>query len=352
MIELLSSLPKYKIARTFHRQPPLPISYTLGLTYKCQARCHTCRIYEHPPVDEMKPEEWKRVFGSIGRSPYWVTFTGGEPFLYTDLCEVYWLLSSICCPRIVSIPTNGQMTDRITDWVWDIAKIAPGIALVVNVSLDHYLDSENDKIRGLSGYTANALSTIKNLNKMASSVSNLEVGIHTVISKFNVEQFREIYEQLSKVVLKPENYITEVAENRVELGTMLLDIAPREKEYREAIQDMIGNKGHGVKQALRKEYYQNVSRWLEDRDHMPACYAGYASCQITPDGEVWACCIKAESMGNLRENDYQFKKIWHSEEAKKVRQGARKCSCPMANVNYTNCLMDMPSLFRIARRLV
>ena len=30
--------------------------------------------------------------------------------------------------------------------------------------------------------------------------------------------------------------------------------------------------------------------------------------QLTPDGDVWACCVKSEVLGNLRESGYDFKK--------------------------------------------
>jgi len=59
------------------------------------------------------------------------------------------------------------------------------------------------------------------------------VGIHTVISKFNVERFREIAGGLMD--LHPDSYITEIAENRVELDTMNEDITPRVMDYSQAI---------------------------------------------------------------------------------------------------------------------
>lgn len=352
MIELLPRIPKYQMARMFHQTPPLPINYTLGLTYKCQARCLTCRIYDHPRVEEMTPGEWEKVFQGLSNSPYWVTFTGGEPFLYADLCEVYWLLISKCKPKIVNIPTNGQMVDRISRWVWDMAKMSPETKLIVNVSIDHHVPEENDKIRGLGGYTEKALGTLKILNALAETVDNLEIGIHTVLSRFNIGQFQEIHKYLPYLIPKRRNYITEIAEKRVELNTVKLNITPYNWQYREVIKLLVNGRRNGIKQAFRGEYYQNVNRLLAgESNKIPTCYAGYTSCQITPDGEVWACCIKADSMGSLRENDYQFQEIWRSEKARDVRKDTENCACPMANVSYTNILMSLPSLFRIARRI-
>jgi len=90
-----------------------------------------------------------------------------------------------------------------------------------------------------------------------------------------------------------------------------------------------------------------------DRINLP-CYAGVASCQIAPDGEVWACCIKSESLGNLRNSNYDFRKIWFSEEAGALRTAikARACSCPLANAAYTNMLFSLRTLIGIGREVV
>jgi MoaA/NifB/PqqE/SkfB family radical SAM enzyme len=188
---------------------------------------------------------------------------------------------------------------------------------------------------------------------MVASIPNLEVGVHTVISKYNVADFDLICDNLSLLVTKPENYITEIAENRVELGTMELSITPTPEQYRRAVQRLNKNRKHGIKQAFRRVYYRNVSQWLvkPQESQMPSCYAGYVSCQITPDGYVWPCCIKGRVMGNLRDNYYQLKRVLASEQAKSVRGEVKGCSCPMANVSYTNMLLNVGALARVVRNM-
>lgn len=348
MLKLLSNLPQYQIARTFNWQASLPFNYTLGLTYRCNARCKTCKIYEHESVEELTPSEWEKIFRGLGKSPYWITFTGGEPFLYSDLVEVYYDLVTTCKPTIVNIPTNGLLTDRTVDWVWQMAKISPKTKLIINVSLDHWIPSKNDEIRGVRGYFSKATKTVSQLQSI--KADNLTVGIHTVVSKLNVVDLPNIHDNLSNLLVNPNNYITEIAENRVELGTMEEDITPKVWQYKEAIECLVNGKGHSIKQAFRKEYYHNVSEWLyQDGHKMPPCYAGYASCQIAPDGEVWFCCIKAESIGNLREASYDFKELWNGLVAQEKRLEYRKCSCPMANVSYTNALFHYPTLLKVIK---
>lgn len=352
-LQLLSKLPQYIISKHFNTNSPLPISYTMGLTYHCQAKCKTCRIYERKPVDEMKVDEWIKIFKNIKDSPYWITVTGGEPFLYKDIVEWYYMLTKYCKPAIVNIPTNGQLHNRILDSVWQMLKISPETQLIINVSLDHYDYEQNDEIRGIKGYFAQALETINALQKMTEK--NLTVGIHTVISQWNTNDLKEIASQFSKSLKNPSHYIVEIAENREELQTIDLKLTPSRLQLInniKAIKDISSNQNHTIIQAFRRNYYNAILKWNKDRTNIP-CYNGYASCQITPDGDVWDCCIKSNSMGNLRMYNYNFEKLWDSAKAQDVRRLVKECSgCPLANSYYTNSLFSISALSKVIKELI
>ena len=326
---MIERLPGYVYAKMTKSAPSLPMNYTLGVTYKCNSRCMTCRIYERKAVVEMSPAEWREVFEQLGHSPYWVTFTGGEPFLYNDLVETYWDLIETCSPKMINIPTNGLLPDKIVDWVWQMSKMKR-TSLTINVSIDD-IGQPNDLIRGVPGAYERALETVRRLQEI--EADNLSIGIHTVISRFNVEHFHEIYQTLSPFV-RPSLYITEIAESRVELGTNMMVLSPTTQEYKKAVGCI--KTGKGIKGLLRSKYYKNVI----EKKKLP-CYAGYASCQITPDGDVWPCCITAYSIGNVLRHD--FKTIWHGEGARHFRD-VQNCSCTLANAAYTNMVLNPWSL--------
>ena len=328
---MIERLPLYKL-----HIPILPMNYTLGLTYKCNSRCKTCRVYEREPVEEMLPTEWLRIFKQLGKSPYWITFTGGEPFLYKDLPEVYYDLTETCNPKLINIPTNGLLTERIVDWVWQMTKASPHTKLTVNVSIDA-LSSLNDEIRGISGAYDRAVETVKKLQEL--HLDNLDVGVHTVISTFNIADFTHIQHELSALV-RPGLYITEIAELRNELANRDIEITPRPDQYL-CVFDSIktSNTWKGI---LRSRYYYMTAKWLYTHQQEFPCYAGYASCQITPNGDVWFCCTLAISIGNLREKD--FRTIWQGKEATNLRKDT-KCTCPLANASYTNMILSPWRLF-------
>ena len=89
---------------------------------------------------------------------------------------------------------------------------------------------------------------------------------------------------------------------------------------------------------------------LEEKRQVIPCYAGVSNVHINYDGGIWPCCVLGyeKEMGNLRDYDYDFQRLWHSEKADEVRKYIRNknCACPLANQAYSNELMHLPSLLR------
>ncbi|HPF08555.1 MAG TPA: SPASM domain-containing protein, partial [Candidatus Cloacimonadota bacterium] len=172
-----------------------------------------------------------------------------------------------------------------------------------------------------------------------------------------VESFYSVANELMR--LNPDSYITEIAEERVELDTIGLDITPGKVAYKSAIDYLIHRIKNGqykgmnkITMAFRIEYYNLVKAVLRDEKQIIPCYSGVASCQISPEGDIWSCCVKAKSLGNLRDTRYNFRKIWWGKKARKDRKSihAKECYCPLANASYTNMLMDIPTLLRVSYR--
>jgi MoaA/NifB/PqqE/SkfB family radical SAM enzyme len=152
-----------------------------------------------------------------------------------------------------------------------------------------------------------------------------------------------------------------VAEQRAELGTMDLDIAPSPQQYAEVADFLAGQARNSrvaglarMTQAFRAQYYRLAKRVLLERRQVIPCYAGVSSVHIAPDGDVWACCTRAEPLGNLRQTGYDLAPIWRGQRADAVRRSiaAGECYCPMANVSYSNMLLHPPTLLRAARQVL
>ncbi len=352
---LLSRLPAYHAFRIFGHPVMPPVNVTVSLLYSCNSRCKTCNVYLKK-VNNLTLEEYDRIFRSLGKAPFWFTFSGGEPFLRKDIAEIVKLACRHCEPGIINIPTNGSLYQRIPGLVQEMLEGCPNSEIIINLSLDQ-LGEKHDAIRGFPKNFERAMRTYRALKELR-RYPNFTLGIHTVISNFNVDDFPEIYQGLIR--LEPDSYITEIAEERVELGTIGEGITPPVEKYARAIdflrEQMKQKKQKGVAkiaQAFRYEYYQLVKQILRRQTQVIPCFAGVLSAQISPDGEVWPCCIRGDSMGNLRENNYDFSKVWRSAQAARIRKSIRKkeCYCPLANASYTNMLASPTTLLKVVKNL-
>ena len=336
----------------------LPMNLTVSVTYQCPSRCKTCDIWKKK-VKDLSTDEYAKVFRSLGHSPMWVTVSGGDQFLREDLPEVFRLIRHMLRPTVINLPMNGLITKRIEQLLPQIAKVTEGSQLVINCSIDD-VGERHDEIRGAARNFQKILRTYELIKELKKEYRHITLGIHTVISKFNVERIPEIYEELKK--LEPDSYITEIAEERVELGTTAKDISPTPEQYDRAadfLMDRMRQKRtrHPVGrlvESLRLQYYELVKQTIREKRQIVPCFAGWASAHLAPDGHVWGCCIRAETMGNVRDHDYDFGKVWFSAEAEKFRTSVRnkECACPLANAAYTNMLMSPRCLANVVRSYI
>jgi MoaA/NifB/PqqE/SkfB family radical SAM enzyme len=343
----------------------LPFSIVISVSFRCNSKCKTCDVWRKPN-DDMSVEEWRKVFANLGHAPFYLTFTGGEPFLRADMHELVIAGAELCRPGVITIPTNGLLTRRILDQVDQICSAAPFSRIGMNLSLDG-VGAEHDDIRNVPGNWDRAMETWQGLKDLQARHDNLVLSVHTVVSKFNAHRIRGIAEGLE--FLAPDSYITEVAEERVELDTVGWDITPAPEDYA-PIADYLSARARGeistgqpestsgrslarFTQAFRAQYYQLAKRILREQRQVIPCQAGWASGHIAPNGDVWACCIRAEPVGSLRETGYDLRPIWLEQagEMRRMRRSIanRECACPMANASYANMLLHPATVARVVK---
>lgn len=363
--KLLPDLCRYRMNRWFGFKNFNPITLTYSVTAACQSRCKTCQIgamfYQHP--DRVKKDlslnEIEKIFRTM-KPVYFFNMSGGEPFLREDLPEIVRLACRYLKPRVVHTPTNAILTDRIIENTEKIIKIVREYDVSVPVTVKPSIDGVgelHDEIRGVKGNFKCLLKTIEGLKRLEDKYDNFHLELGTVISNFNIEHLGEIEDFVHS--LGVESYRNEVAECRTEFFNLDDKITPPAEVYQNLIKDFakkveenIANKKTLAKttEALRVVYYDIAGKILKKKCQVIPCYAGVSNVHINFDGGVWPCCVLGyeQEMGNLREYNYDFQKLWHSAQAEKVRKYIRhkNCACPLANQGYSNILMHFPSLFR------
>src|SRR5919112_798935 len=130
MFGQLARVPLYNLARRTSHIRPLPTNLTFSVSYRCNSRCQTCNVWRKR-VQDFSLDEYERTFRYLGRTPYWFTFSGGEPFLRPDLIDIVAASYRYCRPGIINIPTNGLLVDRVVKGVERLTREAPQASIVI-----------------------------------------------------------------------------------------------------------------------------------------------------------------------------------------------------------------------------
>ena len=369
--ELLPHMLQYRLSRMGFIRPGKPINLTFSVTNICQSRCRTCSIWKlyqtHPEKrsEELTLAEIEKIFQSMGHI-YVFNLSGGEPFLRKDLFDVIVLACKYLTPGIIHIPTNAIATDRVKRCVIKILNFLaaehPGVRLTVKPSLDH-IGQKHDNIRGVPGNFQKVIHLFERLKLLEKNYPNFHLELGTVISRWNVDDIAEIARFVT--TLGVGSYRNEIAEQRDEMFNKMDAITPSPKDYERAVDFFVreirrsmakSSRFHRITQAFRLVYYQLAVAIMKQNRQVIPCYAGISNAHLTPYGDVWACCTlgNMQSMGNLREVDYNFQTLWISDRARSVRQFIRQnsCHCPLANQTYSNILMHGPSLLKVLRNIL
>jgi MoaA/NifB/PqqE/SkfB family radical SAM enzyme len=306
--------------------------------------------------EELSLDEWLKIIGNIDWKLAFLTISGGEPSMSRNLEAVALAFAEQTRPDFVTIPTNALTPDLVLSKIERILDKSPdGTKWHVNVSVDG-IGKVHDHVRGVEGNFEKCLKTIHGLINLRMRYPSLRVGVHTVVSTHNLNTVEETVNYFREMPL--DNQISEIAEERFELGTVGRQITPYQ-DYARVIpflKQALGSTEEGkIRRALRRSYYDFVGEWVREpaRQHVP-CMAGLASCHITEKGLLTSCCVRwvqTGLIGNLRDSDYDIKRIWHTARANQVRSSIRRqeCACPLASAAYSSMLMSPSTLWQIAR---
>src|SRR2546427_5217912 len=134
MAQVIPQIPALVATYATGRVFALPMNITVSVSYRCTSRCKTCNVWLLPN-DDLALDEGARVFESLGKAPYWFTFSGGEPTLRKDLPDMVGSAYRHCQPGIINIPTNGIQDKIIPGRIEQVLLAAPKSEVIINLSL-------------------------------------------------------------------------------------------------------------------------------------------------------------------------------------------------------------------------
>jgi MoaA/NifB/PqqE/SkfB family radical SAM enzyme len=196
---------EYNIA---HRFGPLPArQWLFPVTYRCNARCVMCNIWQTDATAELSLDQWdlilvNRLFTSIES----VSLTGGEPTLRRDLPELAALLfARLPSLRRVTVTTNALQPQRVVEHCQEVLHLCQsrGAGFFVGVSLDG-IGAVHDEMRDVPRAFDRVESTVQQLKQLQRR--GLRMGINCTLTSRNLHDADNVRRWAAEQGL-PVNYI-------------------------------------------------------------------------------------------------------------------------------------------------
>lgn len=347
MLKLVYPLMKAKIRRRFDRVT-IPYKINLHITYSCNSRCQTCFIWKkyrkRPGLKEkeLKADDWKEFFEKLGNDLYWLSISGGEPFLREDLVEIISSMNTknLC---IVSINTNGQLPEKIYKIMKEILEIIPGnIKVFLAVSLLGLEDMHN-LVSGKKNAFKASKKTHEKLRSLQKKHKNFYLERELVVNRQNLNEIGEIADKLNKEKIPFTFTFAQESEYYDNVGRRV-GFSPRE---RQRVAETLKNLRIPVyrKEDMMKRIFKEIAIKFFERGEIPKCYSSWCSVRIDPYGNVYPCIMRNEVIGNLAENGMDLEKtILKSKKLKKIQREIKnkQCSCWTPCEAYHNIVQNFP----------
>lgn len=326
-------------------RPFAPILLNVLITSVCDMRCVHCFFTDELDNRERKKlqmttQNLERISETLGANLCVLIIAGGEPFTRKDLPEIARAFYKNNKLESIFLMSNGQIQQRIIPDVTRILQECPDLNVTVALGIDG-MKEDHEAIRQKPGSWDIAIDTARKLQEIKKQHPQLDIQTCTCFMNSNQDRIFEWYDFL-KYDLKPDkvniNYIRPPSAHPKEL---LIDKARydslahqiSEDSKHAALKNNYSGDAGFFKAAVDVYMHDLISKTaLQGRPQLQ-CWAGTAGAVIYDEGTLSSCEI-LPGVGNLRDHDWDFGKLWYSNKMDARRDAvANGCFC----THESNC---------------
>ena len=336
----------------------LPSYFIFYPTSRCNLKCSHCFYHDNlnKKFNEITVDELDKITSTMNPILHLI-LTGGEPYLRHNLDQIVKIFYKNTKVPIISIPSNGWYLDKMDKQINNMMKCCPELTLNQQISIDGIGKDHNNirmdkKVKGDDNSFEKAIKTINHLKTIQKVYDRINIGIIITFTNENQNKFKSIIKEIYSLV-EPDNIsINLVRGNPKQKVNLNLNL----NLYRESVKfrddlfyqkKMSGHtrfKGNSLATAGRVMLNELVNKTFEENKYITPCYAGNLSGVMYPEGDVYPCEIldKTHKIGNIRDFDLDFRKLWLSKKAKEEVKFIRKteCFCTHECFNIVNILFN------------
>jgi len=338
-----------------------PISLVHFITNRCNARCSFCFIdFDSPDIftQELNIDEIEKLSRTFGPSLKNINLTGGEPFSRQDIYEIADIYFTNTTIDSLYITSNGSLPDRVEKFLRKISKKHPSKKIIISLSIDDFAEN-HDKVRKIKGLFEKCIETYSIADSFK---KNIFANVSITVSHENYDNVINIYDSLVQkhgvksitaclvrdegVYKTPIDKKEKILDGYKKLTTKITNDRQSGKMFGydpKTIQGRMMNKKNEI-------MYKNlIDTYLEPK-FISYCPAGSLFGVISAKGDVNACEILENNLGNLRNYDMNFTNLWSDLETIKLKKWIKdsKCNCSyecawsfniLSNVKYQKDLL-------------
>lgn len=327
-----------------------PEQFIFFVTSKCPQNCKICFYKKgaHLQEPELTIDEIQKI--SSGMPPiYWLQISGGEPFLRDDLDQICGIFVRNNRTRLINIPTNASQGERVLEISKRALTANPRAFFNIGISLLGPRDI-HDTITGTHGSFDKAIACYQALRELKGFYPNLGLNFTVTQSIDNEAVLKELFDLLMREY-QPDHIAFNFARG--------LDLA--HKYSGSSPQLYLENWNHLFSRVLQRERYyydlplksllyavnmlqKEITYQVASRDRFVIpCYAARISTVLDETGNLYACEMRKQRLGNFRESNYSFRAIWHGPHAENERRSIlrNRCFCTHECFITTNILFNV-----------
>ena len=306
-----------------HKKIYIPRLVAWEVTKKCKLNCKHCRASasDRNFSGEFSTEECFKVLDNIASfaKPI-IILTGGEPMIREDIYKIAKYGGSLGL-RMVMAPCGLLMNKENT------LKIKESGIKRISLSIDGANSESHDSFRQVKG----AFDSVITAAKIAGE-TGLEFQINTTVTKLNYKELDRILSlaiELGAVsyhpfLLVPMGRGKDIAQLEIEpeqYENVLTWIYKKSKEISIQLKPTCAPHYYRILRQKENEAGIKVTPKTHGLNAMTkGCLGGQGFAFISNTGRVQICGFLEHSAGDIREESYDFKKIWNNSELfKKIR---------------------------------
>ncbi len=290
-----------------------PIDAIIGVTYRCQARCQMCSIWQVKEHNDLPPEAYRKIPTTL----HDVNISGGEPFLRKDLAEIVSIVHERVPHARMVVSTNGMIGEALIPRALELRDIYPKIGF--GISIDG-VGEMHDRVRGIPGSFDKSIAVVKGLRD--AGVDNLRIA-YTLTTE-NPDHMIKVYEMCKEMGVQftmqvshdsdfffGHNDAQVVKDRHPTFGSDQM-----RRDFERIINEKLSS--FQLKRWGKAFLIYGTYKLAAEGKQLFSSKPGVDYFFLDPGGEIYPSVLHNHKMGNIR--DEEFDTVWNSQQADNARQ--------------------------------